>query len=51
MDAIIDPEHNSWREDVISEVLLPVDKERILQIPLSTCGESDDIVWTGSNDG
>lgn len=51
VDALIDTVHNSWREEVISEVLLPVDKDRILQIPLSTSGAIDERVWTGSNDG
>lgn len=41
VDALIDNVNHSWRLDTSSEVLLPIDVERILQIPISTTGISD----------
>lgn len=42
VDTLTDSEHNCWRVDIISDILLPIDKDRIIRIPLSTCGATDE---------
>lgn len=53
VDVLIDNEHNTWKMDTISEIFLPVDRERIMQILISTYGltrEFGSLVKTDSSE-
>lgn len=49
--SLLDNERHLWRRDIISEVLFPIDKDRILNVPICTTGEDDVRVWVASKDG
>lgn len=51
LDAIIDNTTHSWRLDLIFEILLPIDIDRIKLIPLSTTGTPDERIWAAAEDG
>lgn len=38
VDGLMDVENQRWRIDIISEVLFPIDTERIVKIPISSLG-------------
>ncbi|KAL2936256.1 hypothetical protein RDABS01_006694, partial [Bienertia sinuspersici] len=44
-------ERSCWREDVLQEVFLPIDLERIRSIPISSRLPDDVWYWNGSKDG
>ena len=44
-DELIDPYTHTWDEDLIQEVFLQVDAERILRIPLSEHLTEDFFAW------
>ena len=45
VDELIDPNTNTWDEDLIRSIFNPVDTRRILQIPLSYDTFDDFIAW------
>ncbi|KAL2939333.1 hypothetical protein RDABS01_000165 [Bienertia sinuspersici] len=51
MALLIDTERGCWREDVLREVFLPIDIERIRNVPISARFPEDVMYWKGSNDG
>ncbi|KAL0311521.1 UNVERIFIED_CONTAM: putative ribonuclease H protein [Sesamum angustifolium] len=48
---LISPITREWDVDTINALLWPVDREAILQIPLSTSGGPDLLIWHYSNNG
>ena len=48
---LIDPISGNWDEQLVRENFWPVDAERILQIPLSSHGQSNFISWHFSKSG
>lgn len=48
---MIDPIRKCWRMDVLREVFLPINVERICNIPLSSRLPNDEMYWSGSSDG
>lgn len=51
VDALIDQDNHLWRTDLLQELLLLVDIDRILKIPISSSSAGDERVWAVSNDG
>ncbi|XP_044432363.1 uncharacterized protein [Triticum aestivum] len=51
VQELIDPISGSWDEQFLREIFWPVDAERILQIPLSSHGQSNFISWHFSKSG
>lgn len=45
VQELFDPISGNWDEQLVREIFWPVDAERILQIPLSSHGQSDFISW------
>lgn len=50
VDVLLDNNTHSWRKDLISEVFLPIDVDRIFKIPISTLECPDERVWGASKD-
>lgn len=51
VDTLINFDNHSWRQDILNDILLPVDIERILKIPISTSGGNHVWVWAASDGG
>ena len=51
MSELIHTERNSWKEEVIRQLFLPVDTDTILGIPLSIRLPGDRIIWVETNNG
>lgn len=51
VDSLIDRSNRKWKLDVITEIFLPLDAERISQIPISLSSAPDEKVWVASEDG
>ncbi|KAL2931098.1 Tritrans polycis-undecaprenyl-diphosphate synthase, partial [Bienertia sinuspersici] len=47
----IDPINRIWRTDLLREILLPMDVERIQNIPLWSTIQTDERYWNASKDG
>lgn len=50
-DAFLNKDNLLWRVDVMKDILLPIDVERIVQIPISSSGGNDEHIWAASEDG
>lgn len=50
VDAILDNVDHCWKVDLLTDILFPIDVDRILQIPVSTSGGTDERIWTASED-
>lgn len=48
---LIDPITRTWRVDVVNDIFWPVDRERILAIPIGALEVEDRLVWHFTNDG
>ena len=51
VDMFIDHENKVWKEDLVREVFLPFEANKILRIPISCISSEDEIWWTLSSDG
>ena len=51
VSELIHTERNSWKEEVIRQLFLPVDTDTILGIPLSIRLPGDRIIWVETNNG
>lgn len=51
VEEIIDPHTGHWDEDLIRNVLSPVDAHRILQIPLNVEAVEDFVAWHHTRSG
>lgn len=51
VDALIDRANDSWKFNLLSEVFLPVDVDRIVRTPFGSSSSSDERVWAYSEDG
>ena len=47
----IDSINKEWQQDLVRDVLLPFEVERILCIPISLRGGEDELCWALSSDG
>jgi hypothetical protein len=48
---IINPSSNNWDSQIISQIFIPMEADRITQIPIPNPMEDDIISWQGTNDG
>lgn len=51
VDVHLDSETLMWRRNILSEVLFPVDVDRVVQIPISSSSASNERLWVSSVDG
>ena len=50
VETFMDKDNLVWR-DVMKEILLPMDVDRIMQIPISSSGGNDERIWAVCEDG
>lgn len=51
VDVFLDKDSNRWRMELLKEILLPVDVDRVRLIPVSRSAAKDERVWAASEDG
>lgn len=51
VDALMDQTNRHWRTDIIADVFLLIDADRISQIPISIENQADRRIWVASSDG
>jgi len=48
---LLDKDNKWWKEDVIDRNFISLDREAILQIPITNMEEEDNLCWMGTKDG
>jgi hypothetical protein len=48
---LINPASNDWDRNIVTQTFIPIEAEKILQIPLLNPTEDNLIRWHGTNDG
>lgn len=51
VDFFVDLDCHIWKEDLVQSYFLPFYVDRILRIPISLKGDSDEICWVHAKDG
>lgn len=51
VDSLIDKDRLCWKFDIINEIFLQVDVDRISRVPISTSNNPDERVLAASDDG
>lgn len=51
VDVLIDQDSHQWLQDLISAIFLPINVDRILQVPISRRNVPDERVWAASKNG
>jgi len=51
VNDLLSKENQCWKEEVINNNFISIEREAILQIPITNMEEDDSLCWMGTKDG